>query len=54
VIEYIKPVENTSFERMISFFAFKAESELTVLTSTQILVSLKSSKGATTIERAPS
>jgi hypothetical protein len=54
MIENVKPVEDASFERMVSFFTFKAESEFTVLASSQILVSFKSSKGATAIERAPS
>jgi hypothetical protein len=53
VIENIEPVEDASFERMISFFAFEAESEFTVLTSSQVLVPFKSCKGATAIKRAP-
>jgi hypothetical protein len=54
MIKNVKSVENASFERMISFFTFKAESEFAVLTSSQILVSFKSGKGPTAIERTPS
>ena len=53
VIENVKSIENAPFERVVSFFALKAECEIAVLTSSQILVSFKSGKGSTAVEGTP-